>query len=60
VQFYVDLLKRVTETPEWRELVVQGAFNTTTMVGKDYADWLGREEERHRALMKDAGFLHTQ
>jgi putative tricarboxylic transport membrane protein len=60
VQFYVDLLKRVAETPEWRDLVVQGAFNTTTMAGKDYADWLEREEERHRALMKDAGFLHTQ
>jgi len=59
VQFYVDLLKRVTETPEWRDLVAQGAFNTTTMVGKDYADWLSREEERHKALMKDAGFLHT-
>ncbi len=59
-QFYVDLLKRVTETPEWKELMVQGAFNTTTMTGKDFAAWLAREEEGHKSLMQSAGFLNTQ
>jgi putative tricarboxylic transport membrane protein len=59
-KFYVDLLGRVIDTPEWRELMVQGAFNTTTLTGQAYADWLSREEERHKTLMKDAGFLHGQ
>lgn len=60
VQFYVDLLKRAAETPEWKELIVQGAFKATTMTGKDYTDWLAREEDNHRSLMQAAGFLNTQ
>jgi putative tricarboxylic transport membrane protein len=59
VDYYVGMLKRVTETQEWQDLMVQGAFNKTTLTGKPYVDWLTREEERHRALMKDAGFLHV-
>jgi tripartite-type tricarboxylate transporter receptor subunit TctC len=59
VQFYTGLLQRVMDTPEWRELMTQGAFNTTTLTGQPFADWLTREEARHRQLMQDAGFLHT-
>lgn len=57
VAFYVRLLERVRATPEWEELMAQGAFNTTTMTGAPLAEWLGREEERHRSLMQEAGFL---
>jgi tripartite-type tricarboxylate transporter receptor subunit TctC len=55
--FYVDLLKKVRETPEWQQLMKDGAFNTTTMNGADYAKWVGNEEARHQQLMKEAGFL---
>jgi hypothetical protein len=34
-----------------------GAFNQTTMSGAEYASWVGKEEQRHRDLMKEAGFL---
>ncbi len=57
VQYYVDLLKKVQQTPEWKQLMEQGAFNTTSLEGKAYADWLTREEARHRELMKEAKFL---
>lgn len=60
VAFYVDLLTRVRETPEWRELMTQGAFNTSTMTGEPFRAWLEREETRHRALMQEAGFLAGQ
>jgi putative tricarboxylic transport membrane protein len=60
VDYYVELLKKVRETPEWKSLMNEGAFNTTFMTGNDYAKWVGNEEERHRALMKDAGFLAAQ
>jgi hypothetical protein len=30
------------------------------MTGNDYAKWVGNEDERHRALMKEAGFLAAQ
>ncbi|TQF80122.1 tripartite tricarboxylate transporter substrate binding protein [Elioraea sp. Yellowstone] len=57
IAYYQGLLERVRQTPEWQELMVQGAFNTTTMEGDAFAQWLAREEERHRTLMAEAGFL---
>ena len=59
VAFYVDLLKKVRETPEWKQLMHDGAFNQTFMTGADYAKWVEKEENRHRDLMKEAGFLAT-
>jgi len=59
IAFYVDLLKKVRETPEWKQLMQDGAFNQTFMSGADYAKWVEKEEARHRDLMKEAGFLAT-
>jgi tripartite-type tricarboxylate transporter receptor subunit TctC len=57
VKYYVDLLKKVQQTPEWKQLMEQGAFNTTSLEGKEYADWVAKEETRHKELMKEAKFL---
>ncbi len=56
-QYYVDVLKKVRETPDWKSFLEQGAFNQTTLNGKDYEAWVAREEARHILLMKEAGFL---
>ena len=58
VAFYADVLRKVRQTPEWKQLMEQGAFNQTSLEGKEYADWVAREEARHISLMKAAGFLH--
>jgi tripartite-type tricarboxylate transporter receptor subunit TctC len=60
VQYYVDLFKKVMATPEWQKLMEEGAFNKTALAGKEYADWVAKEEARHVQLMKAAGFLHGQ
>ena len=57
VQYYVDLLKKVQGTPDWGDFMEKGAFNTTSLEGKEYADWIAREEARHIALMKAANFI---
>jgi tripartite-type tricarboxylate transporter receptor subunit TctC len=57
VQYYVDLMKKVRETPEWKDFLEQGSFDQTTLSGKDYEAWVAREEARHMLLMKEAGFL---
>jgi putative tricarboxylic transport membrane protein len=59
VAYYVDLFKKVRETPEWQDFMKSGAFNTTFMTGDDYAKWVETEEKRHQSLMKEAGFLAT-
>ncbi|MDQ2081290.1 tripartite tricarboxylate transporter substrate-binding protein [Xanthobacteraceae bacterium Astr-EGSB] len=55
--YYVDLFKKVRETPEWKKLMHDGAFNQTFMAGADYASWVGKAEELHKQLMQEAGFL---
>ena len=57
VAYYVDVLKKVTETPEWKEFLEKGAFDQTTMIGDEYAKWVAKEEKRHESLMSEAGFL---
>jgi tripartite-type tricarboxylate transporter receptor subunit TctC len=56
-KFYVDLLAKVRETPEWKDFMNKGAFKQTSLSGQEYFDWLGRAEQAHRVLMKDAGFI---
>jgi len=57
VDFYIDLFKKVRETPEWKKFMQDGAFNQSFMTGKEYVDWVAKAETLHRDLMKEAGFL---
>ena len=44
VAFYVDLLKKVRATPEWKDFMEHGAFNQTFMTGADYVKWVAKNE----------------
>ncbi len=57
LEFYVNMLKKVRETPEWKDYMEKGAFNQTTLSGEDFNKWLGSAENMHRELMKEAGFI---
>jgi putative tricarboxylic transport membrane protein len=58
--YYVDLMKKVRETPDWKDFMEKGAFNTTTMSGPDYTKWLTENENLHRTLMNEAGFIASK
>ena len=55
--YFVDLMKKVRETPDWKEYMEKGAFNQSFMTGADYVKWLENAEKTHRQLMTEAGFL---
>jgi len=57
VDFYVDLLKKVRETPDWKEFSEKAAFNQSFMTGADYVKWVDQADAQHRQLMEKAGFL---
>lgn len=57
VKFYVDLFDKVRALPEWKDFMEKGAFNQTTMTGQAYFDWVARNEQLHRVLMREAGFI---
>jgi len=57
VAFYTGLFKKVRALPEWKDFMDKGAFNQTVLTGPDFFDWLGKNEQLHRVLMKEAGFI---
>jgi putative tricarboxylic transport membrane protein len=57
VKYYNDLFMRVAETPEWKEFMERGAFNTTRLAGPEFEQWLTSAEASHRDLMTKAGFM---
>ena len=57
VAFYLDLFKKVSATPDWKQFMEQGAFNQTQMSGAEYAKWVEGAEKLHKDLMTEAGFL---
>jgi putative tricarboxylic transport membrane protein len=57
VSYYVNVLNKVRETPDWQRFMQDGAFNQSHMTGKEYADWVANAENTHENLMREAGFL---
>jgi putative tricarboxylic transport membrane protein len=58
VNYYLAVLKRVRETPEWKAYMEKGAFNQSFMTGTEFKSWLSEAAATHRRLMQKAGFLH--
>ncbi|HPH12950.1 MAG TPA: tripartite tricarboxylate transporter substrate binding protein [Burkholderiaceae bacterium] len=57
IAYYNDLMKKIRETPDWKEFMEKGAFNTTALTGPDYRKWLEGAEALHKQLMTEAGFM---
>jgi putative tricarboxylic transport membrane protein len=57
VDYYVGLFNKVRETPEWKDLMKNGAFNQSFMTGDEYVKWVASAEKTHEELMRAAGFL---
>jgi len=55
--YYVDLMKKVRDTADWKDYMEKGSFNTTSMSGAEFRKWLESAEALHRQLMTEAGFL---
>ncbi|MEA3156485.1 MAG: putative tricarboxylic transport rane protein [Betaproteobacteria bacterium] len=54
--FYVDVLKKVVATPEWKDYVERNALKETFSSGPDFVKFLEKDDANHRTLMKEAGF----
>jgi tripartite-type tricarboxylate transporter receptor subunit TctC len=57
IAFYNELFTKLRALPEWKEFMDKGAFNQTSLSGPAFVDWLGKNEQNHRVLMKEAGFI---
>jgi putative tricarboxylic transport membrane protein len=57
VNFYVNLMTKVMQTPDWIKFMEDGAFNQTVKTGAEFRKWVVDAEKTHQDLMKEADFL---
>jgi tripartite-type tricarboxylate transporter receptor subunit TctC len=57
VAFYQDMLKKVYETPEFKDYIEKGALNAAWQTGPEFVKWLEGAEGLHQELMKKGGLL---
>jgi len=55
--YYVNLLKQVRETPEWKDFVNRGAYKDDFLSGDAFVKFLEADEKRNRDIMDKAGFI---
>jgi putative tricarboxylic transport membrane protein len=55
--WYVNLLKKVTETPDWIEFTDKGGLKRAFLTGPDFVSWLESAEALHKDLMTKGGLL---
>jgi tripartite-type tricarboxylate transporter receptor subunit TctC len=57
LRFYVNLLKKVTQTPEFAEYVERNALAPTFLDGAALVEYIKADETRARGVFQDAGWL---
>ena len=57
VDWYVGFLRKVTETPDWKKYMEDGALKPAFASGAEYVKWVEENEKLHRDLMAKGGLL---
>ena len=55
--FYVDLFKKVSQTPEYKEYMEKQALKPVWFEGRDMVDFLEQDDKLNTQLMTEAGFV---
>jgi tripartite-type tricarboxylate transporter receptor subunit TctC len=55
--FYVDVFKKVSDTPEWSKYVSDMGLQAKFMAGEEYVKWLEAKEAKMKELMTSGGLL---
>ena len=55
--FYVDLFRKVADTPEFKDYMEKQALKPVFHTGADMIQFLEKDETRHKELMTEAGFV---
>jgi tripartite-type tricarboxylate transporter receptor subunit TctC len=55
--FYVDLLKKISQTSEYKDYMEKQALKPTFLTGNDMLKFLEEDDKLNSSLMHDAGFV---
>lgn len=56
-EFYVDVMKKVTETPEWKKYITDNGLKATFLSGPEYVKWLQEKSDLMLSLMEKGGMI---
>jgi len=56
-KFYVDLMKKITDTAEWKKYVSDMGLKAAYLSGKEFVKWLEQKEAMTKDLMIKGGLL---
>jgi tripartite-type tricarboxylate transporter receptor subunit TctC len=57
VAFYVDLMKKLVATPEYKEYMEKQALKPVFLTGKEMLTFLEEDDKLNSGLMREAGFV---
>jgi tripartite-type tricarboxylate transporter receptor subunit TctC len=57
LDWYIAFLKKVYETPEFKDYLAKGALKPAFSTGAEYTKWVEENEKLHRDLMAKGGLL---
>ena len=57
LEWYQAFLKKISETPEWKKYMEEGALKPAFSTGAEYVKWVEENEQLHKDLMAKGGLL---
>jgi tripartite-type tricarboxylate transporter receptor subunit TctC len=60
VAFYVKVLSKVRETPEWKAWLERGSQSDIFLTGKKFADFIKQDEAKNRKNFAQNGWLVSE
>jgi tripartite-type tricarboxylate transporter receptor subunit TctC len=57
VAFYTDLLKKVSETPEWKEYIERTSQTGRFMAGEELKSFIASDDEKNRKVFEKEGWI---
>ena len=57
VAFYVDMMKKVQDTPEWKQYIERSSQTSAFLAGADFAKFMKQDEEHVRQVASEQGWL---
>jgi tripartite-type tricarboxylate transporter receptor subunit TctC len=55
--WYINTLRKMTETPEWEEFTARGGLKKAWLTGSEFVQWLADTEALHQELMRKGGLI---
>ena len=57
VAFYADLLKKVSETPEWQEYIERTSQTGRFLTGAELKRFIAKDEAKNRKVFEHEGWV---